>query len=100
MDRTLAPKSLEGILKETFTVYKRNFLRLTAIAAIVMVSTVIVSFIVGFGGGLLSRSVWVETGALPSITPIINYTHNSTTSAVVKPFHPNNNFTLTNFGNL
>jgi hypothetical protein len=42
MNRTLAPKSLGGILGETFTVYKRNFLRLIAIMAIVTVPFAVV----------------------------------------------------------
>jgi MFS family permease len=46
MNRTLAPTNLEGILKDTFYIYKNNFLRLTAIASIVVVPIAIVSLII------------------------------------------------------
>jgi MFS family permease len=46
MNRTLAPKSLEGILSETFTIYKNNFLRLIAMVSIVAVPFTIVYLIV------------------------------------------------------
>ena len=65
MNGTLAPRSLEGILRETFAIYKRNFLRLIAIAAIVAVPFAVVSLIVnllfpayGEGAtGALSRAI-------------------------------------------
>ena len=41
MNNTLAPKSFEGILKETFIIYKNNFLRLIGTVAIVQVPYVI-----------------------------------------------------------
>ena len=41
MNRTLAPKSLESILGETFTIYKNNFLRLIATVAIVQVPYIV-----------------------------------------------------------
>jgi len=43
MNGTLAPKSLEAILKETFSIYKSNFLRLIAIVAIVQVPVAILA---------------------------------------------------------
>jgi len=45
MDRTLAPKRIEGILRETFTIYKNNFLRLMAIVAIVQVPVIVLALI-------------------------------------------------------
>lgn len=45
MNRTLAPKDLGGILGETFTIYKNNFLRLIAIVAIVQVPIVVLYII-------------------------------------------------------
>ena len=45
MNGTLAPKSLEGILKETFSIYKSNFLRLIAIVAIVQVPIAILAVV-------------------------------------------------------
>jgi hypothetical protein len=46
MDRTLGPRNLGAILGETFDIYKRNFLRLVAIVAIVEIPVTIVSFAV------------------------------------------------------
>jgi|GEM_PF-758267 len=45
MNVTLAPKSLEVILKETFSIYKSNFLRLIAIVAIVQVPIAILAVV-------------------------------------------------------
>src|SRR4030042_2260896 len=45
MNGTLAPRSLEGILKETFSIYKSNFLRLIAIVAIVAVPIAILAVV-------------------------------------------------------
>lgn len=45
MNGTLAPKSLEGILRETFSIYKSNFLRLIAIVAIVQVPIAILAVV-------------------------------------------------------
>ena len=45
MNTTLGPRNLGDILSETFTIYKRNFLRLIAIMSIVMVPFAVVLII-------------------------------------------------------
>jgi hypothetical protein len=68
MNRTLAPKSLEVILKETFSIYKSNFLRLIAIVAIVQVPIVILTIVANL---LMPVYGALETEASPPLTYLL-----------------------------
>jgi hypothetical protein len=64
LERTLAPRNVGDILRETFTIYSKNFLRLAAIVVMVQIPIAILyvaaEFIPGFGedwGGILSSSI-------------------------------------------
>ncbi|MCJ7654786.1 MAG: hypothetical protein MUO97_05720 [Dehalococcoidia bacterium] len=57
MNRTLGPRDVGGILKETFTIYKNNFLRFAAIFAIVEVPLVIISFVLGVSRGFMGQGI-------------------------------------------
>jgi hypothetical protein len=45
MNRTLGPRDVGGILKETFTIYKNNFWKLAAIVSIVTVPSAVIGLI-------------------------------------------------------
>jgi hypothetical protein len=65
MNRTLGPRNVENFLSETFVIYKNNFLRFTAIVAIVEVPIAILSFLVRMPMGFTLEGI----SAPPLFTP-------------------------------
>jgi hypothetical protein len=59
MERSLGPRNVGDILKETFTIYKNNFWRLAAVVGIVTVPLFIISFVINLmtnGEGISSHA--------------------------------------------
>lgn len=57
MERTLGPRDVGDLLRKTFIIYKNNFLRFTAIAAIIELPIAILSFVLGVSTALMGQGM-------------------------------------------